>query len=95
MKKRIKTGDEVVVISGASRGDRGKVLQTDPRTQRVLIEGVNKIKKHEKKKSEEDPGGIIDREAPIHISNVMFAERYDARLAKRRGSSETESSDEE
>ncbi len=81
MKRRIKTGDEVVVISGASRGDRGKVLQTDLKTQRVIIEGVNKIKRHEKRKSEEIPGGIIDREAPIHISNVMLAERYDARRA--------------
>ncbi len=83
MKKRIKTGDEVVVISGASSGDRGKVLLSNLKTQRVLIEGVNKIKRHEKKKSEEDPGGIIEREAPIHISNVMLAKRYDERRARR------------
>ena len=93
MKRRVKTGDEVVVISGASRGDRGKILQTNRQTQRVLIEGVNKVKRHEKRKSEEIPGGIIDREAPIHISNVMLAERYDARRGHRPDSAETDSAE--
>ncbi len=94
MKRRVKTGDEVVVISGASRGDRGKVLQTNRQTQRVLIEGVNKMKRHEKRKSEEIPGGIIDRESPIHISNVMLAERYDARRADRHDAVEADSDSE-
>ena len=83
----------MVVISGASRGDRGKVLQSSPKTLRVLIEGVNKVKHHEKKKSQEDPGGIIDREAPIHVSNVMLAERYDARRARRQDSAKEEAAE--
>jgi large subunit ribosomal protein L24 len=83
MKRKIKTGDEVVVISGARKGQRGKVLQMLPAYDRVLVEGINKIKKHEKKQADRDnpEGGIIEREAPMHISNVMLAERYDARRA--------------
>ena len=84
MKSRIKAGEEVVVISGARKGQRGKVLQVLQARNRVLVEGVNKIKKHQKKQSDRDnpEGAIIEREAPIHISNVMRAERYDTHRSK-------------
>jgi large subunit ribosomal protein L24 len=87
MKNRIKADDEVVVISGSRKGQRGKVLQVLPTVGRVLVEGINKIKKHQKKQTDRDnpEGAIIEREAPIHISNVMQAERYDARRAAARG----------
>ena len=87
MKNRIKAGDEVVVISGSRKGQRGKVLQVLPTTGGVLVEGINKIKKHQKKQTDRDnpEGAIIEREAPIHISNVMQAKRYDARRAAARG----------
>lgn len=79
VKVHVKRGDEVVVLSGNDRGARGKVLQVLPAKERVLVEGVNIRKKHERK-SEQNPEGIIaEREMPIHLSNVMSAEKYDAR----------------
>ena len=76
MKKKIKAGDEVVVISGNFRGDRGKVMQVLPTTNRIIVEGINKRKHHEKKTQENPEGAIVERENPIHISNVMLASRY-------------------
>ena len=84
MKRRIKRGDEIVVISGDSRGHRGKVLEVLPRKNRILVEGVNKVKRHLKKGADQNAqdGGIVNREAPIHVSNAMLAERYEARQAR-------------
>ena len=79
MKLKIKRGDEVVVIAGAHKGSRGKVLQIFPETQRVIVEGVRMIKRHTKPRSQEDQGGIIEREGTLHYSNVMKAETFDAR----------------
>jgi large subunit ribosomal protein L24 len=79
MKSFVKKGDEVVVIAGSSKGKRGKVLQVFPKTDRVLVEGVN-VRKHHERKSEKNPeGAIVEREASIHISNVMPAGRFDAK----------------
>ena len=79
MKSFVKKGDEVVVISGSSKGTRGKVLQVFPKKERVLVEDVN-VRKHHERKSEKNPdGAIVEREAPIHISNVMPAGRFDAK----------------
>ncbi|KAF0093839.1 MAG: large subunit ribosomal protein L24 [Puniceicoccaceae bacterium 5H] len=80
---KIKAGDEVVVIAGNERGTRAKVLQVISSKDRVLLEGVNKRKHHEKPRSESEPGGIIEREAPIHLSNVMLASRYDSKVANK------------
>jgi large subunit ribosomal protein L24 len=77
MKKQIKKGDEVVVITGNGRGTRAKVLQTLPEKSRVLVEGVNKRKNFEKKSEQNPNGAIVERETSIHISNVMLASRYD------------------
>lgn len=78
MKARIKKGEEVVVIAGDSRGARGKILEIDRAADRVLVEGVNLRKKHERK-TQDTEGGIVEREQPIHASNVMAATRYDAK----------------
>ena len=83
MNKKIKRGEEVVVISGANKGQRGKVLQVLPKKDRVVVEGVNFRKKHQKARSAEDEGGIIEREAPLHSSNVMSATKFDARQSKK------------
>jgi len=83
MSTKIKKGDRVVVISGASKGESGPVLQVQPRRERVIIENVNMRKKHERKTQDNPEGAIIEREAPIHISNVMLQERYDKRRAVR------------
>lgn len=79
MAKSIKRGDEVVVISGSHKGNRGKVLEVQHNKNRVLVEGVNLIKKHQKKTQENPEGAIIEKEASIHYSNIMAAARYDGR----------------
>jgi large subunit ribosomal protein L24 len=77
---KIRRGDEVQVISGKDRGKRGKVLRVDPRSDRVIVEGLNMIKRHQKPRqvadaaSREALGGVIEREAPIHVSNVALVD---------------------
>ncbi len=68
---KIKKGDEVVVISGKYKGVKGKVLEARPTESRVVVEGVNRHKWHVKPTAEQ-PGHIIDREAPVHVSNVAL-----------------------
>ena len=70
----IKKGDTVVVRSGKDRGARGKVLLTLPKASRVLVEGVNRVKKHTKVTTTQrgaQTGGIVTQEAPVHVSNVQ------------------------
>lgn len=64
--------DTVLVISGNERGSQGKVLKTFPKTKRILVEGVNLIKRHTRPSQQTPQGGIIEKEATIHISNVMI-----------------------
>lgn len=78
MAKNIKREQEVVVISGTHKGKRGKVLEVKA-PEKILVEGVNLITKYERKTQENPEGGSVQREAPIHYSNVMLAERYDAK----------------
>ena len=78
MAQTIKREQEVVVISGAHRGKRGKVLSVLA-GERIIVEGVNLITKFERKTQENPEGGSVEREAPIHYSNVMSAEKYDAK----------------
>jgi large subunit ribosomal protein L24 len=79
----VKKGDEVVVIAGAEKGKRGKIIAVESTKQRVIVEGVRMIKKHMRKNQNNPQGAIIEREGTIHISNVMAAEKFDARAAKR------------
>lgn len=72
-KFKVKQGSEVVVISGEYKGKRGKVLQVLRESQRVIIEGINVRKKCIKKSQENPKGGIVEKEMPIHYSNVMLA----------------------
>jgi large subunit ribosomal protein L24 len=74
-KFHVKKGDYVQVISGAHKSAEGKVLQIIPSKEQVLVEGVRLIKKHVKKNNEHPQGAIIQREGPIHISNVKLAEK--------------------
>ena len=70
--RRIKKGDNVIVTTGRDKGRRGSVLRLVD-AEHVLVEGVNKVKKHQKPNPmKNNPGGIIDKEMPIHISNVML-----------------------
>ena len=74
IKTHVKKNDEVVVISGAHKGAQGKVLQVYPEKGHVLVEGVRMIKKHARRTQDRPEGGIIEREGPIHISNVKLAD---------------------
>ena len=75
---KIKKGDKVQVIAGEARGKSGTVLRVFPKTNRVLVEGVNIIKKHAKPTQANPDGGILEYEAPIHASNVMFVDKKGA-----------------
>jgi large subunit ribosomal protein L24 len=68
---RVARDDTVIVISGDDKGKTGKVLKVFEKNQRVIVEGVNFIKRHTKPKSRMQPGGMVEKEAPIHVSNVM------------------------
>jgi len=67
----VKKGDKVAVISGKDKGKTGVILEAYPKNNRVLVEGVNIVKKHAKPSQDNPQGGIISQEAPIHVSNVM------------------------
>lgn len=73
VKTDLKKGDQVVVVSGKDRGRRGRILQVMPKKQAVLVEKVNMIKRHTKQRKDHE-GGIVEKEAPVHISNVMYFE---------------------
>ncbi len=79
----VKKNDEVVVIAGADKGKRGRVIAVEGKKQRVIVEGARMIKKHMRKSQQYPQGQIVEREGSIHISNVMKADQYDARAAKR------------
>jgi len=84
MKASVKKGEEVVVISGSAKGTRGKVLAVMPKEERVIVEGVN-VRKHHERKSQKNPeGAIVEREHSIHISNVMSAGRFDAKKSAKK-----------
>jgi large subunit ribosomal protein L24 len=72
MSSRIKKDDQVVVIAGKDKGTRGRVQRVFREFDRVLVEGVNKVKRHTKPTPKNPQGGIIEREQPIHSSNVML-----------------------
>ncbi|WP_146810089.1 MULTISPECIES: 50S ribosomal protein L24 [Aneurinibacillus] len=70
----VKSGDNVVVISGKDKGKKGRILAAYPKTGRVLVEGVNMVKKHTRPNANNPQGGIVTQEAPIHASNVMIVD---------------------
>ena len=79
---RVKKSDNVVVIAGADKGKRGRVLAVLSKEQRVIVEGIHMIKRHMRKSQQYPNGQIVEREGTLHISNVMKAEAFDARAAK-------------
>jgi large subunit ribosomal protein L24 len=83
MPARIKTDDEVIVIGGKDRGKKGKVLRVDPKKERVYVEGLNMIKRHQRPTqtgpTAQQAGGVIEKEGPIHLSNVMLLDPKDGK----------------
>jgi large subunit ribosomal protein L24 len=85
MPARIKSDDQVIVIGGKDRGKRGRVLRVDPKKERVYVEGLNMIKRHERPRQvpgaqrPEQVGGVIEKEGGIHMSNVMLVDPKDGK----------------
>ena len=71
---KIKTNDQVLVLAGKDKGKTGRVLKALPKENRVIVEGINLVKKHQKPNNANENGGIFDMEAPIHVSNVKKVE---------------------
>lgn len=80
---KIKIGDMVKVISGSNKGKEGKVTKVLREENRVIIEKINLIKKHVKPSSNNETGGILETEAPIHISNVKLIEKQEKKTVKK------------
>ena len=72
MKLKIKTGDTVKIIAGEEKGKEGKVLRVDREKNRAIVEGLNLVKKHTKPNAQNPQGGIVEKEASIHISNLSL-----------------------
>jgi len=79
---KIKVGDEVLVIAGKDKGKSGKVVKTLRKEDKVVVEGINIVKKHVKPNNQNDKGGIFDIEAPIHVSNVKKVEANSTKTKK-------------
>jgi large subunit ribosomal protein L24 len=78
MAAKIKKGDKVVVLAGRDKGRSGEVLQVVPKEERALVRGVNMIKRHQRQSMNQE-GGIISKEAPIHLSNLAIADPKDGK----------------
>lgn len=72
---KVKVGDNVKVLAGKDRGKEGKVLKTLKKAEKVVVEGINIVKKHSKPNNSNEKGGIFDVESPIHVSNVKVVEK--------------------
>ena len=83
MPARIKTDDQVIVISGKDRGKKGKVLRVDPKNDRVFVEGLNIVKRHRSRcrtsPTSQQTGGVIEKEGGIHVSNVALVDPKDGK----------------
>lgn len=73
-KLHIKKGDSVIVIAGDHKGDQGKVLIVDVEKQRAIVEGVNLVSKHTRPNAKNPQGGILKKEAPVHVSNLKIVD---------------------
>lgn len=79
---KVKVGDTVKVIAGKDKGKEGKIIKTFKSENRVVVEGLNIVKRHSKPRTTEDKGGIIEIEAPIHVSNVKVISNENVKEAK-------------
>jgi large subunit ribosomal protein L24 len=84
-KFHVKKGEEVVVLAGKEKGKRGKIIAVLRKQERVIVEGAQMIKRHMRKSQQHPQGAIVEREGTIHLSNVMRADQFDARAARRGG----------
>ena len=78
MKYKLKKGDEVIVLTGKDKGKTGKIIKMLPKQMKAIVSEINKVKKNQKPDNNQ-PGGIVDKEMPLHISNLSF---YDSEVKK-------------
>lgn len=79
---KLKKGDKVVVLSGVDKGKEGRILKVIPDKDRIVVEGVNVIKRHSKPSQQNQAGGIVEREAPVHVAKVAFIDPNTGKKAK-------------
>ncbi len=79
MAARIKKNDSVMIIAGKERGKIGKVIRVQPQQERAVVERLNMVKRHVKPRGPQDSGGILEKEAAIHLSNLMLVDPQDGR----------------
>ncbi len=79
MAARIKKNDSVMIIAGKERGKTGKVIRVQPQQERAVVERLNMVKRHVKPRGPQDSGGILEKEASIHLSNLMLVDPQDGR----------------
>jgi len=79
MAARIKKNDSVMILSGKERGKIGKVIRVQPKQDRAVVERLNMVKRHVKPRGPQDSGGILEKEASIHLSNLMLVDPQDGR----------------
>ena len=92
---KIKVGDNVRVITGSNKGKEGKVLQILRKENKVIIDGINIVKKHVKPNRQNETGGILEVEAPIHISNVKVLDKKEQKAEKKAIKKETKKEEKE
>ena len=80
-KIKLKKGDEVIVLAGKDKGKKGKIVRVIPDVRKVVVSDINKYKKHQKPGNNE-PGGIIEKDMPIHVSNVAFFDSLSSKGAR-------------
>jgi large subunit ribosomal protein L24 len=78
-KFKIRKGDDVIVLSGRDKGRRGNVINVSPKEARVLVQGVNMVRRHTRPSQTNPQGGILEKEAPLHISNVAHVDPADGK----------------
>lgn len=86
---KVKVGDTVKIIAGKDKGKEGKVIRTIKADTRVVVEGINIVKRHSKPRTNEDKGGIVEIEAPIHVSNVKVLDEVKTNAVKAKAKEET------
>lgn len=87
---KVKVGDNVKVLTGSYKGKEGKVLRTLKKENKVVVEGINIVKKHSKPTNTNDKGGIFDIEAPIHVSNVKVVDAKAAKIEEKKAPAKKE-----
>ena len=78
----VKKGDEVVVIAGAEKGKRGRIIEILTNKNRAIVEGTHMIKKHTRKSQQHPNGAIVEKEGSVHLSNLVRADKFDAKAGK-------------